>query len=527
MNHLLHQAITGFAESQSNKEAFRVNGEGLTYVELDEASNRVASWLVGKGVKKGDRVGLFLTKSLEQVVALYGILKAGAAYVPIDPAAPAGRVQFIIEDCGIEVLVSEPSKMKFLRTHEFAGLRFVIGGDEEQGWGETEVVPWSAAVAQEATPLEVDILEENLAYIIYTSGSTGEPKGLMHTHSSGLAYVKMSGQLYEVGPDSRLGNHAPLHFDVSTFEYLTGPYFGATTVLIPEETLLFPQAVTELIASEQLTHWYSVPLALIQLLERGGLEGHAGQDSMRWFLSGGEPLAPKYLHRLRRVWKQAHFSNSYGPTETNQCTFFHILSGEENEEELLPIPLGKACPKYELRVVDEEGDFLKEGQGELLVKSGSLMQGYWNRPDLTEKAFEEIELHSGITETYYRTGDLVSLEGDGRYHFLGRKDRQIKFRGYRLELDEVESVFNELQEVEEVAVVFGESANGEKSLRAAITPSSEEVTVSMLRNLVRQRLPSYGIPEEIQLWPSFPRTGSGKIDRRQVGERLLKGEEGG
>lgn len=523
MNFLLHQAISKFAKEQPESEAFRINGEGLTYFELDRASDQVASWLKRKGVKKGDRVGLFLTKSLKLPIALYGILKAGAVYVPIDPASPPSRVQFLVRDCGIKVLVSDGAKIKFLENNEIEGLNFVLGGDEKKGWGSTEVVSWTTLDAEELEPWEEVISDQDLAYIIYTSGSTGEPKGLMHTHRSGLAYVEMSGELYEVGKNSRLGNHSPLHFDMSTFEYLTGPNYGATTVMIPEESLLFPVEVVGLIRRERLSHWYSVPLALIQLLEQGNLEGGQEHDSMRWVLFGGEALAPKYLHRLRKVWKQAHFSNSYGPAEVNQCTFFHVLSGEDCGDD--PLPLGEACRNYELRLVDEKGAFVDEGVGELLVRSASMMRGYWNRPDLTEKAFHQPNRDSDFEEAFYRTGDLVSLEKDGRYSFLGRKDRQIKFRGYRLELDEVESVFSALSEVEEVAVVFGENLKGEKSLRAAITLSRgliEETTANQLRSLVRKRLPSYGIPEKIQIWTSFPRTGSGKIDRREVRNLLFE-----
>jgi len=521
MKYLLHQAIPEFAKEVPDKDAFRIDEQGLTYRELEEASNRLAHWLREKGVKKGDRVGLFLTKSLELPVAIYGVLKAGAAYVPIDPSIPVKRVQFIIEDCGIKLLISNSVKIKFLKSQEVSGLQGVLGGEPEESWAETTVYPWQDLDSESCEPLkssELALLDQDLAYIIYTSGSTGVPKGMMHTHRSGLSYVEMSAHLYEVGLESRLGNHASLHFDISTFDYLTGPNRGATTIMIPEVALMFPVEVVNLIRREQLTHWYSVPLGLIQLLERGKLETEEGGSSMRWVLSGGEPLGPKYLHRLRRVWPQAHFSNSYGPTEVNQCTYFHIKSGESYGDEA--VPLGDACPNYELIVLNEDDLCVEEGEGELLVRTSTMMAGYWNREDLNEKAFYFRKRISGFPERFYRTGDLVSVDQHGVYHFLGRKDRQIKIRGYRLELDEVERVLLNLPEVEEAAVVIGEDA-GEKWVKAAVTVCQEGITASRLSQQLKGQLPSYGIPEEIKMITVFPRTGSDKIDRREVKKMLF------
>ncbi|MEM7587323.1 MAG: amino acid adenylation domain-containing protein [Acidobacteriota bacterium] len=520
MGFLLHHSVFEAAQRDPDRDAFRFEGRGLTYAELAERSTRLANLLIAHGVKPHDRVGIYMNKSLELPVALYGVLAAGAAYVPIDPTAPAARVKFILEDCGIRHLITQGSHArKAVRLAADApGLRCVVGAQPpatEKASDTPAFLPWSEVDAAPPQDPGVALVEHDLAYIMYTSGSTGAPKGLMHTHGSGLAYARLSAREYGVRPEDRLGNHSPLHFDMSTFEYLTGPWVGATTVIIPEEATMFPLSLAELIESERLTFWYSVPLALIQLLEQGEIEGR-DLSSLRWVLFGGEPFAPKHLARLAELWPHARFSNSYGPAEVNQCTAYHLPSGPLDVEQ--PIPIGPVWPGAEGLIVSADDQEVAPGEvGELLIRAPTMMRGYWARPDLNQRAFYRQDLFEDFDKVFYRTGDLVRDPGDGNLLFLGRKDRLVKVRGYRVELDEVEAVLNALPDVAEAGAVAVRGDDGQATLCAAVLPrEGATLDAAELRRGAAKRLSPYAVPSRIEVRTSLPRTGSGKIDRKAL-----------
>ena len=362
----------------------------------------------------------------------------------------------------------------------------------------------------------VRTIEQDLAYMMYTSGSTGTPKGIMHTHRSGLNYARMAADTYGLTHEDRLGNHSPLHFDMSTLDYFSGPLVGATTVIIPAAYTKLPASLSQLVQDEKMTIWYSVPFALIQLLLRGVLEAR-DLNALRWVLFGGEPYPAKYMYGLMEKLPQARFSNVYGPAEINQCSYYHVpplAKGECIPDAVAPI--GKIWPNAEERVVDDDDQLVVAGEvGELLVRTPTMMQGYWQRPDLNEKAFYRTEVANQVA-VFYRTGDLV-LEIDGNYQFVGRKDRQVKTRGYRVELDEVEAALVAHSLVEEAAVYMVPAEAGSHQVAAAViekegTPPGE---ADLLR-FVAGKLPADAVPQRLEVVDTFPRTGTGKIDRRAL-----------
>lgn len=529
MAFLLYHSVDEAAQRRPEHEAFRFEERSVSYADLAVSTNRLARFLVEDGVRRGDRVGVYMNKGLELPRALYGILKAGGAYVPIDPTAPPARVQFILRDCGIRTLITDRAHTAKATTaaQEATELQTVVGAEAPANAPDPcrfvpRFVPWRTVDQAPAEPPQLDLAERDFAYVMYTSGSTGVPKGLIHTHSSGGAYARYSGEFYDVRPDDLLGNHSPLHFDMSTFEYLTGPHRGATTVIIPEEVTLFPISLAELIERERLTFWYSVPLALIQLLDRGGIE-ERDIRSLRWVLFGGEPLAPKYLARLAKIWPETRFSNSYGPAEVNQCTAFTVPLPVDLEN---PVPIGPTWPGAAGLVVDEDDREVPSGKsGELLIRSETMMSGYWNRPDLDARAFFRRNSPDGESEVFYRTGDLVRDRGDGALVFLGRKDRLVKVRGYRVELDEVEAVLNAMPGVSEAAVVDLRDEEGAASIAAAAIPRrGAELTPEDLRREAARLLPPYAVPTRSEVRDAFPRTGTGKIDRPALRRELAEGD---
>ncbi len=521
MGTLLTHAVRDAAQEDADHEAFRFLDASLDYGRLEAKSNQLANLLVELGVRRGDRVGIYLNKSIEAPVAIYGIMKAGAAYVPLDPGAPAARLAGVLRHCDIRTLVSHPPKARdtaeLLR--EEVPLRSIVGiAGEITERKDLDVHDWSAldAAAWQAPP-DRSLDEHDLAYIMYTSGSTGEPKGIVHTHASGLAYARRAARLYEVSPQDRLSNHSPLHFDMSTFDYFAGPLGRATTVVISEAHARLPASLSQLVQDERLTIWYSVPFALIQLLLRGVLDGR-DLSSLRWVLFGGEPFPPKYLHALMQRLPNARFANVYGPAEINQCTHFEVPL--DRVADGTPVPIGALWDGAEAIVVDDaDRDLPASEAGELLVRTPTMMRGYWDRPDLNERAFYRRPKGDGTSDVFYRTGDLVRYE-DGLLVFLGRKDRQVKVRGHRVELDEIEAALASHSDVEEAAAypVRTHASEGGSRIEAAVV-SADPVDATLgarLRHHAGARLPAYATPTRIRILTTFPRTTSGKIDRRRL-----------
>lgn len=516
MVYLLSQIIENSAEKHPDKTALRFNGQGLSYAELVCRADSIAGMLQNSGLKKLDRVGVFLNKSLETVAAIYGIMRAGGVYVPLDPRSPLARLQFMLQDCGIRFLMTHEAQAKAVQelVASEPTLSHVYGLPSGTVEG-MDTLSWDAIYSLTDTkPRDPGSMEHDLAYIMYTSGSTGNPKGLMHTHSSGLSYAKLSAHTYDVRREDVISNHSPLHFDMSTFDYFTSLLQGATTVIIPEAYTKLPASLSQLMESERMTIWYSVPFALIQLLLRGALEKR-DLSTLRWVMFGGEPFPPKHLRALMELWPQARFSNVYGPAEVNQCTFYHVPTLTADEES---IPIGRIWHNSAGLVLDDDDHEVADGEiGELVVRSSTMMRGYWNRPDLNERAFYRRQIFNNYEEVYYRTGDLVQALPDGNLKFLGRKDRQVKTRGYRVELDEIENALSGLSQIEEAAVFTVPDQEGSQQIYAAvISKTGELLSEGELKNQVSGLLPWYALPQRILSMSEFPRTGSGKIDRRRL-----------
>lgn len=512
----LPQAVDLSAERHPENEAVRYSGKSLTYPELVRRANGLARILLSQGLGKGDRVGIFMNKSLDSAVAIYGIMKAGGAYVPLDPFAPASRIAFVIRDCGIRHLVTTDLKLDqaALLEEDTGGLKYLLGAVDREGY---QCLGWDAihAAAQEAAP-DIGLTEHDLAYILYTSGSTGTPKGIMHTHRSALSFALWAAQTYGLTPEDRVSNHAPLHFDLSTFDFFASALAGATTVIVPEAITKFPADLARLILREKISVWYSVPYALLQLLERGDL-GKLDLGSLRWLLFAGEVFPTKHLRKLMGLLPKTGFSNLYGPTETNVCTFYHVPSDLPDSDQ--PIPIGKPCAGVVSLIVDEEDIPVTDGDaGELLISGGVVMKGYWGRPDLSERGFYRDTSSSGPQDgLFYRTGDLVQRLPDGNLKYLGRKDRQIKTRGYRVELDEVEIALLSFPGVQEAAAFPLPDGQGSCLIEAAITLKDDALLqAEAVLNHAASRLPSYAVPAKIHVMNTFPRTSTGKIDRRHL-----------
>jgi amino acid adenylation domain-containing protein len=517
--YLLHHLLERAAKLHGGRTAV-VDGErSITYEDLEDLSNRLGGLLVELGVEPGDRVGLYLEKSLEAMVAIYAVLKAGAAYVPLDPAAPTSRLGYIAADCGVRVLLTGVEKAE-----RWAGILaegapvenvVVMNTDDppQGGLQGPRLLGGDSFRARDPGRPDRGGIDDDLAYILYTSGSTGVPKGVMLSHRNALSFVTWAAALVEVGAEDRLSNHAPLHFDLSVFDLFAAAAGGAAVCVVPARSALLPAEMARFIERHRITVWYSVPSALTLLATRGGLRG--GEfPLLRTVVFAGEVFPTKHLRRLMELLPHPRFYNWYGPTETNVCTWYPVPPIPEDRSE--PIPIGRAVDNMEVFAITAEGRAALPGEeGELYVRGAGVMQGYWGLPDQTADALVPDPLGKPQADRVYRTGDLVRQEADGNFLFLGRRDAQIKSRGYRIELGDIEAALYAHPSVVECAVAAVPDDVVTNRIMAYVVARGE-LDRSELARFCAERLPRYMIPETFEFREALPKTSTGKVDRRSL-----------
>ncbi len=511
MAYVLQQLLSKSAKAYPDKPAVWARGKSITYRELDEKSNQLAHLLHQRGIQKGDRVGLFFPKSVESIISMLGVLKAGGVYVPLDPQAPADRVGYIIGNCGIRILITKSEKLAELSA-EVQGLLEACVLVEGEGNG-SDLIAWSQLAEFPASLApQVTMIETDLAYILYTSGSTGRPKGVMLTHQNALTFVEWCAEEFQVRSEDRLSNHAPLHFDLSVFDVYNTLEAGATVYLITEDLALFPTSLANFIDTQKITIWYSVPSALMLLLLHGRLTVEK-LKSLRVILFAGEVFPMKYLRQLAEVSQQSSLYNLYGPTETNVCTYYKVE--RERLESMDKLPIGIACANTETFSVTPDGRLAGKGEaGELYVRGPAVTYGYWADSEKTHKMVVPNHFQENFEEKMYRTGDIVTVGEDGNYYFQGRRDSMIKSRGYRIELGEIETALLNHPGVREAVVLAVPDEIIGNRIRAVVAPHvAGSLGVLELQQFCASRVPKYMIPELVDLYDELPKTSTGKIDR--------------
>jgi L-proline---[L-prolyl-carrier protein] ligase len=521
MTYLIHHLLSEAAARSPDHEAVRCRGRSLTYGELATAAGGVAAALVDAGVRRGDRVGIHLSKSVEMVAAVYGVMMAGAAYVPLDPRAPFARLGAIAGDCDLAALVSSTSRASaLLAAMERPNMRVAVLVPEDGSSSDEPpipTIPFEEAAAGGAPP-DVRSIDADLAYILYTSGSTGVPKGVMLSHRHALNFVRWCASELVVGPDDLLSNHAPLHFDLSVFDLYLAALSGATVVPVPEELTYLGAELGSFVAREGITVWYSVPSALI-LMTRA-LRSPEELTSLRTVVFAGEVYPTPQLRRLRAVVPHAELWNLYGPTETNVCTYFRV---DALPEDHVSIPIGRACGNTEVFALTEDGRVADVGEeGELYVRGTAVMDGYWGHPRLSADVLMP-DPRGEPRQSVYRTGDLVRLRDDGDYEFLGRRDHQIKSRGYRIELGDIEAALGADPMLAESAAVAVPHPDWGTAVVAWVVPRNGSVVDERtVRGHAAKLLPRYMVPSRVEVLDALPRTSTGKVDR----QRLLESSTG-
>ncbi len=494
----LDALVAQWAARTPENVAVRFGNQSYTYAELLSKSNFIAAHLASLDIGPGDRVGVYTPKSLDSVAALVGIMRAGAAYVPVDPGAPFERARYVFSHCGVKAILCGGRPWRANKAQDFGATVLVLDPD-----------PGDPTFAEAPEPPPPRHTASHLAYVLYTSGSTGQPKGVAITHAQSLAFVWPAAQVFALRATDTLVSHAPFNFDLSVIDLWCAFAVGAATYLVPESWLGFPAKMAEAMAS--VTVWNSVPSALIQLTEHGKL-ANRDLSALRLVMFAGEPYPPKQLRVLQQLLPHTRLLNVYGQTEANSSTFFEVLPISDQDA---PIPIGKCFPNYAVLLLDAAQKPITDPnvEGELYVVGDAVASGYWNDPERTALAFVPHPLQPQRRWTVYKTGDRMSFDANGDLIFRGRVDFAIKCRGFRVEPGEIEAIAQSYPGIQEACVIPVPHETHGNLLVLFVSGAAAE---SDLRRHLGERLPRYMLPEVIQYLPNLPRGGTGKVDRAQL-----------
>ncbi|HYO12971.1 MAG TPA: amino acid adenylation domain-containing protein, partial [Thermoanaerobaculia bacterium] len=490
--------------------------ERLSYGELDRRANRLAWHLIGLGVSPGDLVGLCLERSVEMLVAILGVLKAGSAYVPLDPAYPRERLAFMLADSRVPVLLAHGSLAKVLPEPGPATRVVFLDRDPERIAGENAEAP---AVA---------VSPDHPAYVIYTSGSTGRPKGVVVRHGNAVRLFTATEPWFGFGPEDVWTLFHSYAFDFSVWEIWGALLYGGRLVVVPWWESRSPEAFYGLLRTERVTVLNQTPSAFRQLTwaEDAVLAGTAPDLALRWVIFGGEALELASL----APWFARHgdecprLVNMYGITETTVHVTYRPLGRMDAKGSRSVI--GRAIPDLALHVLDKEFQPQPVGvPGEIHVGGTGLALGYLGRPELTAERFVP-NPYGEPGSRLYRSGDLARYLPDGDLEYLGRIDHQVKIRGFRVELGEIESALAARPSIRE-AVVLAREHGTEKRLVAYLVPAADEnPSAAELREHLRRTLPEHMVPAAFVILPALPLTPNGKVDRRALPAPEIEAERG-
>ena len=481
-------------------------GQQLTYRELDRRANQLAHQLQKMSVKPETLVGICTTRSLEMVVSILGVLKAGGAYVPLDPSYPKDRISFILEDSQALVVVTESAFCSYFSGQQIQMV--FLDTDRDQ-------------IAENCSHMPVrHLLPENLAYVIYTSGSTGKPKGVMIGHASLAHFVRIASLALDVTSQDVYIQTASIAYALSIRQLMIPLAQGATIIIATTEEMRDPLLMFQLVKSRNITLMDMVPsfwrTCIQRLAELPAEEARAlMQNSLRRIVSIGEPLLSDLpVEWSSRFGNKTRLVNIFGQTETTGVVATYPIPTKPPGR-IGIVPIGRCVSDTRLYLLDSNLKPVPPGeQGELCVSNPCLARGYLNRPELTAEKFIPNPFGDGFNDRLYRTGDMAQMREDGNIQFLGRGDHQVKIRGQRLELGEVEALIREYSAVRECVVTARGDHPDDKYLAAYVVPQLEQaVDISGLRNFMRRKAPAYMVPSAFVVLNSIPRTPNGKINR--------------
>jgi amino acid adenylation domain-containing protein len=467
----------------------------LTYKDLNEKTNQLGRELREKGVKPNSVVGIVANRSINMLIGILAIYKAGGAYLPVDPSYPEERIRFMLENSGVDLVLTESNVLDNMSISQMA-----IDLDKYQYIGDS-------------SNLEKLNKPDDLAYIIYTSGTTGQPKGAMVEHAGMINHMEAKVEDLQLNEESVIAQNASHCFDISVWQFLAALIVGGKTIIYTNELVTSPIRFLEQVISDDVTILEVVPSLLALMLDQ--LERKDKKfRALKYLIATGELLRTSLVERWFLLFPEIKMVNAYGPTEASDDITHYIMN---RKPELDKIPIGKPLRNLNIYIVNEQMKKCDVGvKGEIWVSGIGVGRGYINNPQKTKEAFIEDLFMKEKNIRLYKTGDFGCWLPDGNIEYFGRMDNQVKIRGHRIEMDEIESRLLKYDGIKEAAVVIKESDDN-KYLCAYIT-SDKEVIVSDIRNYLLENLPSYMIPEGIIQIEKLPLTPNGKVDRKYLSE---------
>lgn len=478
-------------------EAVSGSHDSLSYKELNNQASRLSQYLISKGVRPGTGVGVCLERSVNLVVSLLAVLKAGGIYIPLDPTYPAERLAYMLEDADVPFVISERSltgKLQDYRGH-------IICTDVDQAAVESMI----------ADQPEPHTTVQAPAYVIYTSGSTGTPKGMALPHAT-LVNLLLNEASHP--PGRRVAQFTSISFDVSLQEIFFALTNGHTLVVVDNETRIQPNAFAQFLHDKQITDLF-VPDTVLQYVLQAANDDDLALPQLTDIYQAGEPLSvTPTVRAFFKAHQHCRLHNQYGPAESHVVTT-HLLSGPVDHWQEKPA-IGSPIPNTRIYLLDQNQNLQPQGiPGEIYIAGVCLAAGYKNLPELTEQKFLEDPFAEHPAAKMYRIGDLGRYRTDGSIEFIGRADDQIKIRGFRIEPGEIESLLVSYKGVKQAAVLPREDSPGETRLVAYLVTNNTEVTDhQLLRSWLKRRLPDYLIPSAFVSMDAFPLTTNGKLDRQ-------------
>jgi len=498
------------------KTALICGDKRLTYQQVNDSANQFTAALVHMGIRRQDRVVIFLKNSPEAVISLYGILKAGAIFIILHPQLKAAKLNYILKDSGARFLIADASKSQVI-AHAIADahdLKHIIWIDDDNSATAASSIPrvyhhsWSQVLSDAA--LSSDFIQKaidvDLAAIIYTSGSTGYPKGVMSAHYNMVSAIQSITQYLENVEEDVILNVLPLSFDYGLYQILMAFSVGATVIL--EKSFGYPQRVIQILVKEKVTGFPIVP-TIAAILLRMETVWNDDFSLLRYISSTGAPFPVPHIRGFRQRLPHVKIYSMYGLTECKRVSYV-----PPDQIDMRPESVGIPMPNVEVLVVNENGQELDQSQtGELVVRGSNVMQGYWNDLSETAKAFRPGRYRG---ETLLYTGDLFRKDTDGYLHFVARKDDLIKTGGERVSPKEIENALIELQGVVEVAVIGVPDEILGQAIKVFILANDTDITEQSILRYCRENMELFMVPKFVELRDFLPKLESGKIDKKRL-----------
>lgn len=498
----IHQLFEEQVARTPDAVALVFEDQQLTYQQLNLQANKLAHYLQFLGVEPEILVGVYLERSLEMIVGFLGILKAGGAYVPLDPNYPSERLNYMVADSQMSIILTHSSLLPHL------SLTLERSACSSASLSQTKIICWDKdfEIASQSSHNPINnCTPENLAYIIYTSGSTGKPKGVCVLHQS-VVRLGINTDYVHLQPEDTIAQAANTAFDAATFEIWGALLNGAKLVILDQDTVTSAQNLANSIRTTGINTLFLTTALFNQIIQ----EVPTAFQPLRYLLFGGEAVDPHWVRQVINQGAPENLLHLYGPTEnTTFSTWYPVKKVAPNAE---TIPIGRPIANTEVYVLDPYQQLVPIGvPGELYLGGDGLARAYFHRQELTSEKFVPHPFKSG--ERLYKTGDKVKLLPDGNIQFLGRIDFQVKIRGFRIELGEIETVLTQHPQVQQVVVIVREDHPGNKYLTAYIVSATETLTSSELRQFLKGNLPEYMIPAAFVMLKALPLTPNGKVDR--------------